>query len=601
MSVDTVEGIVRRVDALKRRHERRDARALQVREVRHGNFDAVAPDLFSDEWPRPIVANRIDVMARHASAALSPLPSFTCSTTTSASDAARKFADRRTKIANHYVKHSRLQSQMQTGADQFYTYGLLVTSVDPDLEEKFPLILMEDSIGVYPAWDRRGRTVEVAHVFTRNCLELCAEFPEVESAMYAKFSTAFHQLDPNQEVEVVKYVSASRVLLYVPELDNATLVDSPNPLGRCTYVCTQKPGLDREIRGAFDDLIWVQLALHAMQTYTLAAAAEAVQAPIAVPMDVHDIEVGPGAVIRTNNPRDVQRVSLDVPQGAFAASQYLSGELDFGAIVPEALGGSIDASVVTGKGVQQLMAGYSQQIANCQQSLVGHFEQVLELCFAMDETFWPGVEKHIRGAVDATPYDFTYTPVKDINGDWSADVQYGGVAGLDPNRALVFLLQAQGAGLVSKDYVRRNLPSSLNPQDEENKIVVEQARDAGMTALAALPQLAPQLLAQGADPAELFANLADAIVQIQKGKPIEQVLTKLFPKPEPQPAPAAPAAPGAAPEGAGLPGEPAPEGGPAVQPPPEGRPDLQLLFAGMSGSGNPNLQAGVSRMLPTQG
>jgi len=604
----SIETITRRVDALKRRNALRDARAAQVREVRHGNFDAVAPDLFSDEWPRPVVANRIDVMARHASAALSPMPNFSCQSITSTSDRAREFADRRTKIANHYLKHSRVQDQMQSGADQYYTYGLIVTSVEPpapDDPEKFPLILIEDSIGVYPAWDRRGRTIEVAHVFKRSVMELCAEYPEWERRLQVKYSDSFHRLPEDKEVEVVKYVSATRVVVYMPDMGDEPLLDSPNPLGRCTYVCTQKPGLDAEIRGAFDDLIWVQLALHAMQTYTLAAAAEAVQAPLAVPNDVHDVPTGPGAVIHSANPEQIRRVSLDVPQGAFAASAYLAEELNQGAITPEALGGSIDASVVTGKGVQQLMAGYSQQIANAQQSLVGHWEQVVSLCFEMDQKFWPDEDKRIRGRSNETPYDFKYRPSRDIDNDFTVDVQYGGIAGLDPNRGLIFLLQGLGADLFSKDYVRRNLPSGMDPKDEENKIIVEKLRASLMESLSAWVQSLPAMAAQGQDPSAVVTGVLQVLDDVQKGKSLESSMRKVFPEPEPEPAaqmdPAMAAAAGGTPEGFGPDGLPTGLTPGVASRGPGGRPDMAMLFAGMTSGGNPNLQAGVSRMLPAGG
>lgn len=574
--------------------------------VRHGDFDQVAPDLFSDEWPRPIVANRIDVMARHAAAALSPLPLVSCQSGTSASERSRAFADKRTKIANHYLTRSRVQAQMQRGADQFYTFGMIVTSVEPDVDNKFPDILIEDSIGVYPAWNRRGETVEVARVFRRNVLELCAEFPELADKILAAINqNPFEKVPPSKDVEVVKYVSAKQIIMYLPKDGNLVLLDTPNPLGRCTYVVTQKPGLDGEIRGAFDDLIYVQLALHAMQVYTLSASATAVEAPLVVPNDVGDVPTGPGAVIRTSDPSGVRRVPLDVPQGAFASSQYLAQELQYGAITPEALGGSIDASVVTGKGVQQLMAGYSQQIANCQQSLVGHFEMVLSLALEMDEKFWPNVEKSIQGRAESTPYKLTYTPAKDIAGDYTVDVQYGGVAGLDPNRGLVFLLQALGGDLVSRDYVRRNIPSSLNPDDEEKKITQEKLRASLLESLSAYAQSIPALAANGGDPSEIIARTIGVIEKVSKGEALETAMGEAFPPPKPVQTPDMTGMPenvngqqasgfqenglpnglqmGAASRGQG------------------GRPDLSMLFAGLNSNGSPNLQAGVSRQIPAGG
>ena len=604
-----LDEVTRRVDVLRRRHALRDAHAARVRAVRHGEWDKVAPGLFSDEWPAPIVANRIDVFARHASAALSPLPSFSCQSSTSTSDSARTFADKRTRIVNHYARRSRLQAQMQTGADQFYTYGILVTAVEPDYVGKFPHIYLEESSGVYPRWDRLGRTLEVAHVFERNALELCDEFPDAAEAIRREVgegvNARLRQIAPDKNVEVVKYVSDTRVAMYVSS-GRIPLVDMPNPLGRCYYVVTQRPGLDKEIRGAFDDLVWVQLALHSVQTMALSAAAQAVDAPFAVPNDVTSIAFGPGEVVRSNDPQNIRRVGADVPDGAFSASAILQGEVEYGAMVPEALGGSIDASVVTGKGVQQLMAGYSQQIANAQQSLVGHFEQVLSLCLEMDEKFWPDEDKNIQGVADATPYKFTYRPSRDIRGDYSVDVAYGGVAGLDPNRALVFLLQALGGDLVSKDYVRRNLPTALNPQDEESKIAAEKLRASLLEGVSAWVQSIPAMAAQGQDPSSIVAGTIKALEEVQKGKSVEDALRVVFPEPPPPEEPAAPGAPAAAgvgggPDGFGPGGLPDGLTAGVASRGPGARPDLAMMFAGTNGNGSPNLQAGVSRYLPAGG
>src|SRR5665648_322592 len=361
--------IASKVAALRAKHAKRDHHAAEVSAVLNGDFDQVAPGLFSDEWPRPIVANRVEVMVAHASAALSPLPIISCQSVTATSDAARDFADKRSKIASHYLKRSRVQAQMATASAQFYAYGLMVTSIEPDFDEKFPDVLMEHSTGFYPLWDRKGNTVAMARVFTRTAQELSAEFPDWANAIAHAYGRGAI-VPPDHRVEVVKYVDAHRVCVYLSDKPEITLVDNENPVGQCTYVATLRPGIDKEIRGKFDDLIWVQLALHAMQTYTLSAAAQAVNAPFAAPLDTTDIEIGPGAVIRSNNPDQIRRVGMEVPQGAWIAQESLKDELEYGAITPEALGGSIDASVVTGKGVQQLMAGYSQQIALSQENLL---------------------------------------------------------------------------------------------------------------------------------------------------------------------------------------------------------------------------------------
>lgn len=601
--------VVRRVKLLKDKYARHDARKAEVRAIRHGNFDEVAPNLFSDEWPRPIVANRIDVFAKHAAAGLSVLPIISCSSGTSTSDRARDFADKRTKIVNNYFERSNYQAQMQRGADQFYTYGLIATSVEADLDANMPTLIIEDAIGIYPVWDRLGRTVEVAHIFKRHPQDLIAQFPELETQIVRAVTRGLAGYEmPTEPIEVTKYVSAKRIVMYLSKHGDLALVDMANPYGKCNIVCTPKPGLDDELRGTFDDLIWVQLALHAMQTYTLSAAAQAVEAPIAAPNDVTDIAIGPGAVIRSQEPEKIRRVSLDVPQSAFVASQYLANEMEYGAITPEALGGSIDASVVTGKGVQQLMAGYSQQIAMSQETLAWHIKQVAELAFCVDETLWPDETKQIAGRAQSTPYRVTYKPSRDIAGDYSTQVQYGGVAGLDPNRALVFLLQGLGGDLVSKDYVRRHLPSDINPDDEENKIVIEKLRASLVEGLSALVQSIPAMVAQGQDPSSVIATAVKALNEVQKGDALEKVMADLFPTPEEQAEQepqadeqAGAEAPPGAPPGFGPEGMPSGLDLGLASRGPGARPDLATMFAGMSPSGAPNLSAGVSRYIPAGG
>lgn len=607
---DLTRGLASRLDAIRTRWHSRDRRNAEVTAVLRGNFDDVAPDLFDDEWPRPIVANRVRVFIQHAGAALAPLPMVSCSSVTAASDRARDFADKRTKIANYYLERSRAQAQMQRAAEQFYAYGLIVTSVEPDFEEKFPTPIFENPVGIYPVWDRLGRTREVFRVFRRNLIELSAEYPEHAATIKARLASGGRGID--RDVEIVKWVSADRIVMFCAEQPDVTLLDTVNPLGRCTYVVTPRPGWDEEASGAVDDLIWVQLALHAMQTFTLSAAAQAVNAPFAVPNDVTDLAIGPGEVVRSQEPEKIRRVALDVPQGAWAAQEYLKNELDFGAIVPEALSGSIDASVVTGKGVQQLMAGYSQQIAMAQESLVGHFQQVVQISFDMDETYWPNESKAINGHSEGTPYKLTYRPSRDINGDHSVEVAYGGIAGLDPNRGLVFLLQALGAGLVSQDYVRRHLPSDMNPSEEESKIAVESMRDSLLQGLSALVQSIPQMVANQQDPSDIIAKAVTVTNALQKGEKLEAVLAKVFPLPEEEPGVEGEMTPEeqlmAAMGGEG--GEPGATGfGPSGLPPgirpglatrgPGARPDLAMMFAGLSSSGQPNLQAGVSRYIPT--
>ena len=583
-----------RVQALRSRYADRDRRMAEVQAVRRGRIESIAPGLFSEQWQRPIVANMIDTAARDTAAVLAPLPSFNCSAASGLNETAKKFADKRTKIVRSYISQSEFDLQMLRGADQYNSYGLLVLCVEPDFETNSPRLAVEDSIGAYPVWNSRGRTTELARWYQRDWFSLVADYPELERLK------ELHQyaVGPTNKVDVVKYVSDTRVLVYLPNMGDFVLEDVPNPAGKCYYVAVQRPGLDDEIRGAYDDVIWVQLARHRMQMLLMEGVDKAIRAPMVVTPDVTDIPTGPDAVITAQGGvNSVGRARLEMPNQAFAAIEQLKGEQQVGSMSPEARSGSIDASVVTGRGVQQLMAGFSAQISAAQTVFRAAFRRAIQLAFAMDEGLFGSMSKEIRGNDNGVPYSTTYTPKKDINGDHTVDITYGFAAGLDPNRALVFLLQADGAGIISKDYLRRNLPVDINAVEEERKLTVEASRQSILGGMAALAQAIPQMAASGGDPTQVLLQQAKFIKLIMAGKSVEDAAQAAL-APEPPPAPAAP---GVGPEGIPPPGGPGSEpgaGGVAIPAPEAGRPDLSMMMAGLSSTGQPNLQAAVSRQIP---
>jgi len=611
-SLDTAQGIPARVTALRARWAKRDVRHAEVQAVRRGDFEAIAPDLFSDEWRRPIVANMIDTSARDMAAVLAPLPSFNCSAASGLSEVAKKFADRRTKIARNYIETSDFAAQMARGADQYNTYGLLVLAVEPDFDENLPRLSVEDSIGAYPVWNKKGETVELARVFRRDWFSLVADYPAMDGER-RKYPAA---VGSDNRVEVIKYVSKDRVMMYLPHMGDRILEDIPNPLGKCYYVAVQRPGLDEEIRGAYDDVIFVQLARHRIQMLLMEGVEKSVRAPIVVPPDINELPLGPDSVLQTQQGvNSVGRLRLDVPAQAFGAVEQLKQEQMVGSMAPEARSGNVDASVITGRGVQQLMAGFNTQISVAQTAFKYAFKHAIGLAFQLDEKVFGGISKTVRGNEAGVPYSFSYLPSKDIKGDYTVDVSYGFSAGLDPNRATVLLLQIDGARLASRDYVRRNLPVDLNAVEEERKIMIEDSRNSIIQGMSALAQSIPQMAAAGGDPSTIIHAQATFISLLTKGKSVEEAAQTAFAPPEPPPGASTPGvppgpgsepAPGGAQEQGGSPAGFGSGGMPQGLIPGQatmgqgGRPPLEMLMSGMTQGGAPNMQANISRRNPAR-
>jgi hypothetical protein len=389
------------------------------------------------------------------------------------------------------------------------------------------------------------------------------------------------------------------------------LESAPNPVGECLVEWTARPGVDKDTHGQFDDVLAVQVAKARFALLSLEAAQKSVQAPIAIPQDVQELALGPDSMLRSASPERIRRVDINVPSSAFATQGLLDQELRQGSRYPNARNGDIEGSVVTGRGVQALMSGFDTQIRTGQSMFAQTFAALIRKCFLVDEKVFGSKTKTIRGSSQGTPYEVQYTPSKDIKGDHTVDVQYGLMAGLDPNRALVFGLQARGDNLISREFMMENMPFALNPTEEQQRIDIEDMRDALKQAVSGYAQAIPALAQAGQDPGEILERLSKIILGRQKGQPLEDVVSEAFAPEEPQELPGVEQAgegdmaPGMAPPGADLPGLSDATGqlrgvaaGQAGMNP-GGSPDMQTLLAGLTAQGNPNLSAGVSRRLPT--
>ena len=601
-----IQQIAARVKQLREKARERDSRWADVLEVRKGNINKVFPGLFPDDYPKPMVANFIDIAARDVSEVIAPLPAFNCSATNSVSDRARQKADKRTMIAAGYRDQSRLQTQMFTGADRYVTFGVLPILVEIDYERKTPVINIDDPIGSYPDFDRFGRLISYTKRYTKTVADLVREFPEHESVIRGRMGTT----NDETRLDMYRYHDKNATILFLSERNNFVLAETPNPIGEIMAVMAVRPGLDSdtEFRGQFDDILWVQVARSRFATLSLEAAQKSVQAPYALPADVNVMEIGPDATIRSASPEKIRRVDLNVPPGLFQESAALDQELRVGGRYPEGRLGNMSGSIVTGRGVEALMGGFDTQVKTAQTVFAEALTQAMALCFKVDEKIFKNVRKTVRGMDAGSPFEVEYVPSKDIAGEYVVDVTYGLMAGLNPNQALVFGLQARGDQLISRDFLRRQMPWEINVTMEEQKIEVEKMRDSLLAAVSGLAQSLPALVQSGQDPSQFIGKLAAIIDGRQKGDSIESIVATVFaPEPPPSAPGSQPAVPGspeeaAAAAGGGVSGLNPLTGSPTGVAPGQvgvgGKPPIQYLLAGLNSRGKPTLASSVTRMMP---
>ena len=576
----SISQISARVESLRSRSTERDRRQLDVLAVRKGQISQVYPEFFPEGVDANVVANFIDIVARDLSEVMAPLPAVNCSAANQVSDRARVFADKRTRIATNYFSNSDLQVQMYQGADQYITFGFVPFIVELDEEAGLPRIRIESPIGAYPEFDRYGRCIAFAKKYSLTLAELVAQYPEFEIQL---LGADRYEQNLDARIDLIRYYDKDQSTIFIPSRNNLVLSQVKNPLGKMQVVVAKRPSLDGEMRGQFDDVLGIQLLRNRFALLAMEAAEKSVQAPIVVPGDVQELQLGGDAIIRTNSPAGVRRVDLNIPPGAFTEQQVLLNELRTGTRYPESRTGNIDASIVTGQGVQALMGGFDTQVKSAQAIFASALKDVISVCFEMDETLFNFL-KTIRGVDAGSPYSLEYTPSKDIKGDYSADVRYGMLAGLNPAQGLIFMLQALGGKLISKDMAMRELPFGINVTQEQEKIEVEEMRNALVGSLQAYTQAIPQMAASGGDASDIVKKIAQVIKARQKGISIEDAVEDIF-------------APELPPAGAQMveqtspaPAE-APAGGLPSQLPPQQGGGLQSLLSSLSAGGTASASA----------
>jgi len=594
--------IARKVQDMRIRSYPRDQRMGQVRAIRASEIDRVAPGLLADDFPKPIVSNVINVAAQYSAEQIGVMPTVSCTAGVMVSDRQKKYAQRRTLIAHNYLENSRIKVSMVEAADWLNTYSFLPVILEPHFGDAYcepgPRLRFENPLGCYFDLDIYGRTRCFAKVYDSDVQSLCAKFPHVASALRAGMS-----VESNAQVEMVVYYDDDEIVTYVPSRDNLVLNRVANKFGRCPVYIAEAPKFDSESRGAFDDVVWIQVARAVFAQMGMAAAKKSVNAPLVVPPDVVNIPFGRDRVIRTNMGEKIHYAAMEMSPAAWQIGEILDRDMTVGARFPEGATGKSPGSIVTGRGMEELMGTIDSKVRTYQLIIGDMMRRAISAAFEMDEKFWRNTRRYIRIMVNGQQYEESYVPARDIAGVYQVDVTYGMAAGMDPNRALVFLLQARGDKLISRDYALRQLPFDLNVDQVMEQIDTEEMTDALKQMLAQTAMAVPALAAQGQDPTDTLTKLATVMKKRESGMPLhEAILAAFTPKPAqgPQAPPDQPQIPG---QPSGMPGPPGgPQGPPAPMSGPMagGQPDVMKLLAGLSGGGGqPALGATVKRQVPS--
>ncbi len=343
-----------------------------------------------------------------------------------------------------------------------------------------------------------------------------------------------------------------------------------NKIGVCPVVIGQRPTIDGEPRGQFDQVIDVLRAHARLQGLVLDYSDQMVYADTWFKDVIGDLPTGGGGLIELGPNGAIGRV----PPATSSLSVYnemaqLLDAVHLGGRWPKSRMGDIDQAIASAKFIESTVGVMNQVIRTCHLILKPAMERALTIMAQMDKTYGPetrsvnGIHKNQQYVVDRKRSEIDMSVVY--------RVEYGLGLGRDPAQSMVLGIQAAQSEIVSWEFVQENIEGITDVALERSRIDTQKFRELLLAQLAMDAQ-------QGAlPPASLIMMMEDR----EKGKSLTEVYKKhvLKPKEEQQEQMLTSGLTG----GSMMPGMPPAPGGMA----PPGAPSPEDLFGGLLGGGEP--------------
>jgi hypothetical protein len=210
----------------------------------------------------------------------------------------------------------------------------------------------------------------------------------------------------------------------------------------------------------------------------------------------------------------IRRVAPAAPAGGvFGLLQYMDSQESAEAIQPPARVGVVKQSIASGSFVDSTQGTLSSVIFELQEVMADLRYQANCVAFKIDARYL-NREKPLYRAVGNKN---TYTPKEDMGDFHYHTIQYGASAGLNRAEAGVRVLQDMGAGLISKEMARTQLDYVDDVTIEQNRIDREQLSNVFFQRFSA-------------DPNTPMSIIANAIIEMSKGKSLIKVIEKIAPE-----------------------------------------------------------------------
>lgn len=592
--------------AFRTRWEARDERIAVMDAVVSGDWRTVSPDDKDQESRSP---NLIQVGLEDTAETAATIPTVRV-VPSSGSDLAKTRANAMEQLAASYMDLSKMELLTLKSYLDLCGFGFFVWVVVFDKESGSPMIEWRDPRTCFPepGW-RPGDSI-------RNCMfarelyvsQLPDEWAEkirrdmdlTNSVFNAQINfidrrvTLIETYDEDHITVTAMYQSNARQGVTAGPTWNPVLLDRmETPAGICPVVLGQRPTLDGEPRGQFDQVVGVMQAHIRLTALVLDYADQAVYSDVWVKDLIGQMSYGGGGYINLGPQGDIGRVqpavsslTVDKQLDQLVTNVHLGGRW------PKSRPGEVDQAIASAKFIEATAGMMNTVIRTMHLVTKRALEQALRIALKIDVEL--GEERTVAGVLRNQQF-LSNRSKGDIDLKARLRVDYGIGLGRDQGQAMVLGIQGMQTGLFSKEFVQENFEGITDVAREQARIDGEKFQDMAFAQLLQGLQdktIPPQALV---DIAKARSNGEDIFVLFEKyiAKPQQALADTMVQGGLPGAAPQLPGADPNAPGGAAPPTPPPPDqllaglgGGPGPGGPPQGPPQVMSQLSTPAGGRN---------------
>ncbi len=477
---------------------------------------------------------------------------------TSDTDVAHNRADRKARAVTWLDDECALEALLPQVGRWCPGYGFTAAVLRQGWSQSrqpLPMIELRDPIQTFPGeWGTSQQPPDMAVVRVVGRRKLARMYPQHREALlsgaYSRGAGGGVVLDPSASqpgwsnqagsgVEVYEYYDERGCWWLVPEC-NLLLAFEPNVVPDDVAFRIVKRYAFDEIAGAYDAVLGPLANMARLALLATIAVEDGVNAETVVIGDLvgDEYKRGRNAVNYLRPGSQVERLNSQVPFQTFTQMDRIERQLRIMAGHDVSEDGISPSSWTTARGIQELQGAGSAEVREYHMTFARWLRSIDAYRLRYMEIAYPSTKFRIDGVHAGAPFAETFTPGKDIKGDYKTRRVYGAMASFDDATKIITGLQLKQGGILDSDTIRENIDGLENHQRIKERIRAEQAEKVAFDTLLSLA-------GQG-DPKAM-----QAAIQIMPAGEMRSVLEAVFaPAEEPAPPEAAPPA---------APGEPVPD------------------------------------------